>query len=462
MQLIPVILSGGSGTRLWPMSRALYPKQLMALVGEESLLQQTVRRARRAAPASAPVVVCNHEHRFQVAEQLRALDIDDARILLEPCARNTAPAIALAALEALSREDDPVLLVLPSDHRLTNVSAFADAVATGLEHVASGALVTFGIRPDRPATGYGYILAESEGVARVGRFTEKPELSVARQYLENGLCYWNSGMFLFGARAYLGALSRFAPEILAASRAAFEGIEQDLDFLRIPEETFAACPGDSIDYAVMEKTDRAVVVPLNGGWSDVGSWETLWEVEDKDAGGNVTVGDVFNHDSSGCYLRAESRLVGVVGLTDCVVVETADAVLVAPRKRSGEIKHLVDRLKAGERGEAQVHKRAYRPWGSQELMHEAGRFKVNRLTVRPGSAISLQVHRRRAEHWVVVQGRAKVICGDREYFVDADQSTFIPPGQKHRLENAGTTNLEVIEVQSGEYLGEDDIARFKQ
>lgn len=353
MTIIPVILSGGSGTRLWPLSRPACPKQLIDLVGGESLLQQTVRRVRRVASGAAPIVVCNQAHRFQVAEQFREAGVDHASILLEPCGRNTAPAIAVAARHARTLMDEPVLLVLPSDHLLGDIDAFAAAVEAGLPQARSGALITFGVKPTEPATGYGYIRAHSsEAVSAVAQFTEKPEKAVAEQYLQSGDYFWNSGMFMFTAQAYLDALKEFSPDIANASRAAFEGIERDQDFLRIPEAAFAACPSDSIDYAVMEKTSKAKVVPLDAGWSDLGSWQSLWEVDDKNAEGNVLKGDVIAHQTQGCYLRAESRLIGAVGVENLVVVETADAVLVARRDSAQDVKHLVDRLKKQGRSES--------------------------------------------------------------------------------------------------------------
>ena len=461
MAIIPVILSGGSGTRLWPVSRALYPKQLIPLIGEQSLLQQTVVRSAHVALGSTPILVCNQEHRFIVAEQLQQIGVVDSTILLEPIGRNTAPAIALAAFEALKTDAGAVLLVLPSDHLLKNIDVFATAVQSAFREAKSDALVTFGVHPDNPATGYGYISAASQGVADVNQFTEKPSAEVAQEYLQAGNYYWNSGMFMFKARAYLDALLEYAPPIYSASEAAFQGVQRDLDFLRIPEKEFSDCPSDSIDYAVMEKAHNVKVVPLDAGWSDLGSWQSLWQAEDKDEHGNVTAGDVLLHDVEDCYVRSEYGLVGLIGVKDHIVIETADAVLVAHKERAEDIKLLVDQMKASGREEVNLHKRVYRPWGSYESIDEASRFKVKRITVKPGASLSLQMHHQRAEHWVVVQGEAKVTCDDKKFIVKENESTFIPLGAKHRLENLGSIPLELIEVQSGNYLGEDDIVRFE-
>jgi mannose-1-phosphate guanylyltransferase/mannose-6-phosphate isomerase len=461
MNLVPVILSGGSGTRLWPVSRALYPKQLLTLFGDQSLLQQTALRAKEIAPGSPQIMVCNHEHRFQVAEQLRTSGINDARIILEPVGRNTAPAIAVAAMEALSIFDDPVLLVMPSDHLVQNIDSFRQAVDTGLPLVARDALVTFGIKPDKPATSYGYIHAANDGVSAVDQFKEKPSQAVAEDYLKQGNYYWNSGMFLFRAQSYLAELERYAPEILAACNIAYKNMQHDFEFLRIPEKDFAACPENSIDYAIMEHTANAVMVPMDAGWSDLGSWQSLWETGDKDERNNVVSGDVLLQDTDGCYVRSEFGLIGLLGVKDHIVVGTADAVLVAHRDKAEEIKKLVDELKASRREEVNLHKRVYRPWGSYEILDQASRFKVKRLSVKPGASLSLQTHHHRAEHWVVVTGTAKVTCGRRKYLISENESTYIPLGTPHRLENPGTIELELIEVQSGSYLGEDDIVRLK-
>lgn len=462
MAIIPVVLSGGSGTRLWPVSRALYPKQLIPLLGERSLLQQTMVRASHVAPNAVPIVVCNQEHRFTVAEQLQQVGIQQSRILLEPFGRNTAPAIALAALEALVHEPEATLLVLPSDHLLKDVDAFSESVYAAEAEAEAGALVTFGIKPDGPATGYGYIAADRQhGIAQVQQFVEKPNAELAEQYVSSGHYYWNSGMFLFKAQAYLDALAEFAPGIHSASAAAYQEVDRDLDFLRIPGPEFKDCPSDSIDYAVMEKASNVKVVPLQAGWSDLGSWQSLWQAEEKDQSGNVTAGDVLLHDAEGCYVRSEYGLVGVLGVKDHIVIETADAVLVAHKDRAEDIKFLVDKMKASGREEVNLHKLVYRPWGSYESIDEASRFKVKRITVKPGASLSLQMHHHRAEHWIVVQGAALVTCDDKQYKVNENESTYIPVGSKHRLENPGKIPLELIEVQSGGYLGEDDIVRFE-
>ena len=459
--LIPVILSGGSGSRLWPVSRALYPKQLLALAGRETLLQQTAQRAQAMATDGYIVVVCNQEHRFQVAEQMREVGVSAPKILLETVGRNTAPAIAMAALHAMQRDADAVLLVLPSDHLVGDMDTFSTAITKALPHAEQGALMTFGVNPENPATGYGYIKAETEGISPIERFTEKPDLETAQAFLREGGYYWNSGMFLFKAATYLAELEKYSPDVLACCRKAQLGIREDLDFLRIPAEVFQACPSISIDYAVMEHTGNAMVVPLPAKWSDLGSWVSVWECGDKDACGNVTVGDVFLHSVESSYVRAESRLLGVLGVKDLIVIETADAVLVAHKDCAEDIKLLVEQLKAATRQEVDLHKRVYRPWGSYEGIDEAARFKVKRITVKPGASLSLQMHHHRAEHWVVVQGTARVTCNDKQYMVSENESTYIPLGAKHRLENPGNINLELIEVQSGSYLGEDDIVRFE-
>lgn len=461
MMLIPVILSGGSGSRLWPVSRALYPKQLLALAGRETLLQQAALRAGAVATGGSIVVVCNHEHRFQVAEQMREVGITSPKILLETVGKNTAPAIAMAALHVQEQAPGAVLLVLPSDHLVGDPDTFSTAIAKALPHAEQGALVTFGVEPESPATGYGYIKAASGGIAPIERFTEKPDLETAKSFLRDGGYYWNSGMFLFKADVYLRELEKYSPEVLACCRKAHQGVRADLDFLRIPDDAFQACPGISIDYAVMERTDNAKVVPLPAKWSDLGSWVSVWECGDKDPNGNVAVGDVFLHEVSDSYIRAESRLVGVLGVKDLIVVETADAVLVTHKECAEDIKLLVEQLKSATRREVDLHKRVYRPWGSYESIDEAGRFKVKRITVKPGASLSLQMHHHRAEHWVVVQGTARVTCNDRQFIVSENESTYIPLGAKHRLENPGNIDLELIEVQSGSYLGEDDIVRFE-
>ncbi len=462
--LIPVILSGGAGTRLWPLSRELYPKQLLALLGPRTMLQQTALRV-GGLDCAAPVVVCNEAHRFLVAEQLRALNAKPRAIVLEPFGRNTAPAIALAALAALrdSGDVDPLLLVLPADHVIRDTAVFQQAVRTALPAAEQGKLVTFGIVPGTPETGYGYIQrgAAQGAVFSIARFVEKPDLTRARQFLEAGDYYWNSGMFLFRAGRFLEELALLAPEMSAACRAAFERGRKDLDFTRLDVEAFEACPSDSIDYAVMEKTKGAVVVPLDAGWSDVGSWSALQDASEADAAGNVTHGDVLQEDSAGCYLYAESRLVATVGLKNHVVVETKDAVLVAPKDRVQDVKKLVNRLKDQGRYEHSLHREVFRPWGSYDRIESGSRFVVNRLRINPGASQSLQRHHHRAEHWVVVSGTARVTRGEEVFLLEENQSAFIPIGVAHRIENPGKITLHLIEVQSGSYLGDDDIVRLE-
>ena len=465
--LVPVILSGGAGTRLWPLSRELHPKQLLALAAKQTMLQETAVRL-SGLDAAPPLLVCNDAHRFLVAEQLRQLDIKPAAILLEPFGRNTAPAIALAAhaalrLAAATAEPDPVLLVLPADHVIRDVAAFQAAVRTALAIVHQGGLATFGIVARSPQTGYGYIRrgASISGVHRIDKFVEKPNLERAQAFVDSGEYYWNSGMFMFHARRYLEELERWAPLIAQVCRTASETAISDLDFIRIDPKAFAACPSDSIDYAVMEKTGDAVVVPLDAGWSDVGSWSALHEASAADENGNVVRGDVLIEDSSGCYLYSESRLVAAVGLKDTVVVETKDAVLVAPRDRVSDVKKLVGRLKELGRYEHSLHREVFRPWGSYDSLENGQRFQVKSLKVKPAGQLSLQLHHHRAEHWIVVSGTARITRGDEVFLLEENQSTYIPLGVKHRIENPGKIPLHIIEVQSGGYLGEDDIVRFK-
>jgi mannose-1-phosphate guanylyltransferase/mannose-6-phosphate isomerase len=462
--LTPVILSGGAGTRLWPLSRELYPKQLLALVGKRTMLQETALRV-QGLPIAAPIVVCNDAHRFMVAEQLRQLEVQPQAIVLEPFGRNTAPAIALAAHAALKAERklEPVLLVLPADHVIRDVGAFQAAVRVALPAAEQGHLVTFGVVAHTPETGYGYIQrgATLGEVHRIARFVEKPSLEMAREFVRSGEFYWNSGMFLFGARRYLEELERLAPEMARVCRAAFESGKADFDFTRIDSKVFEACPSDSIDYAVMERTADAVMVPLDAGWSDVGSWAALHAAGEPDAAGNVTQGDVLIEDSSGCLLYAESRLLATVGLKDHVVVETKDAVLVAPKDRVQDVKNLVARLKTQGRTEHSLHREVFRPWGSYDSIEYGTRFQVKRLKVKPGATLSLQMHHHRAEHWVVVSGTAHITRGEEIFLLEENQSTYIPIGVKHRIHNPGKIPLHIIEVQSGSYLGEDDIVRLE-
>jgi mannose-1-phosphate guanylyltransferase/mannose-6-phosphate isomerase len=465
--IVPVILSGGSGTRLWPLSRSAYPKQFLPLVSDATLFQETIARLSGLEDCAQPLVVCNEGHRFLVAEQLRQQEINPAAIMLEPVGRNTAPAVACAALFAQGLDPDAVLLVMPSDHVIQKPAVFQQAVVKGTEAAGQGKLVTFGIVASRPETGYGYIRKSgpdqefAKGVSPVAEFVEKPDLETARKYVESGDYFWNSGMFVFRADAYLNELERCFPEIIESCRRAYKGREPDRDFLRLEKELFAACPAESIDYAVMEKTSEAVVVPLDAGWSDVGSWSSLSEVVENDQGGNVVAGDVLAKDVKNSYLRSETRLVAGIGLENLVVVETADAVLVADKSRVEEVKGLVEEIRAGGRCEHLHHVRVYRPWGNYQTVDESDRFQVKRIVVNPGASLSLQMHHHRAEHWVVVKGTAKVTRGDEEITLTEDQSVYVPLGTKHRLVNPGLIPLELIEVQTGSYLGEDDIVRFE-
>lgn len=466
--LTPVILSGGAGTRLWPLSRELYPKQLLPLIGTRTLLQQTLLRL-EGLEASPPVIVCNEAHRFLVAEQLRQLKIEPRALVLEPFGRNTAPAIALAALASLkglgadANAVDPVLIVLPADHAIRDVAAFQRALHTGLAAAEHGLLVTFGVVPTAAETGYGYIQrgAANGAAFRIARFVEKPDAQAARGYVDSGDYYWNSGMFLFRARRYLKELALLQPEMARVCEAAFRDASADLEFTRIAAQAFEACPADSIDYAVMEKTRDAVVVPLEAGWSDVGSWAALHAASTADAHGNVTRGDVVSADSHGCYLYSESRLLAAVGLEDHVVIETKDAVLVVPRSRVQDVKKLVQQLKEAGRYEHSLHREVFRPWGSYDGLEKGQRFQVKRLKIKPGSTLSLQLHHHRAEHWVVVAGTARITRGEEVFLLEENQSTYIPIGVQHRIENPGKIPLEIIEVQSGSYLGEDDIVRLE-
>lgn len=460
----PVILSGGAGMRLWPLSRALYPKQLLALASERTMLQETALRT-AAHGFAAPLVICNDEHRFIVAEQLRALGIKARAILLEPEGRNTAPAAAVAALHLSAEDARALMLVLPSDHVIARPEAFRDAVETASGAAARGALVTFGVTPDRAETGYGYIRSGAAwegapGCFRVASFTEKPDAATAARYLAEGDYAWNSGMFLLRADAYLTELERLHPGMVAACREALAKGVRDLDFFRLEARAFGRSEALSIDYAVMEKTRSAAVVPVNMGWSDVGAWSTLWEIGEKDADGNVLIGDVAVRDVRNSYLRSDGTLVAAIGIEDAVVVTTDDAVLVTTRARAQDVKAVAEALKRVGREETRAHTTVWRPWGHYRSMEAGERFQVKRLTVNAGARLSLQRHKRRAEHWVVVSGVAKVTRGDEVFLVRANESTFIPEGVVHRLENPGPGPLHVIEVQSGDYLGEDDIERF--
>lgn len=477
MNIQPVVLSGGSGTRLWPLSREQYPKQLLPLFGERTMLQATATRLDGGPELniSRPIVVSNEEYRFIVAEQLRQVNRSADAIILEPVGRNTAPAMTLAALFALSQGGDPILVVMPADHVITDEGAFRSAVAVAAQRAARGMLVTFGIEPTGPETGYGYIRRGSEitdGLPErsfaLSRFVEKPDLQTAQKYLESDEYYWNSGIFVMKASVWLGEIGRFRADIAAACRASFELATRDSDFLRVDRKSFAACPSDSIDYAVMERVPasedgagRAAVVALSAGWSDVGAWDAIWSVGQKDEHGNVSAGDVMLHDSAETLAFSSSRLIACVGLKGVVVVETPDAVMVAAKERTQDVKAIVARLKADHRPEVAAHRKIYRPWGYYDSIDEGERFQVKRIVVNPGASLSLQMHHHRAEHWIVVRGTARVRRGDEVFLLAENQSTYIPLGVTHRLENPGRLPLEMVEVQSGAYLGEDDIVRFE-
>jgi mannose-1-phosphate guanylyltransferase len=468
--LVPVILCGGTGTRLWPLSRASYPKQYWPLAGSSNhtLLQQTRLRLEGLPDLGPPLLVCNEEHRFIVAEQMRQIGVEPAAILLEPMGRNTAPAVTIAALQATAGGADPLLLVLAADHLIRDAAAFRTAVIAGLPAAEAGQLVTFGIVPTAPETGYGYIeaaapLSSADGGAPVpiARFVEKPDRATAEAFLASGRFTWNSGMFLFRASAMLAELERLAPEVVSACRAALEHDSSDLDFLRLEREAFARCPNLAIDVAVMEKTDRGAVLPLQAGWSDVGSWSALWETAERDGQGNVLRGRVISEASRNCYLRSEHRLVVGLGVEDLVVVETDDVVLVAHRSHAQNVKTIVGRLEAEGASESKAHRRIYRPWGCYDGITEGERWQVKKIVVNPGASLSLQMHHHRAEHWIVVKGTAVVEKDGQEQLVGENQSTYIPLGCRHRLSNPGKIPVEMIEVQSGAYLGEDDIVRFE-
>lgn len=462
-KIYPVIMAGGSGSRLWPLSRQLNPKQFLPLADSvQSMLQATLKRL-QGLDVALPRLICNEQHRFLAAEQLRQLGMDQASILLEPVSRNTAPAIALAALQVDREEEDSILLVLAADHLIQDIPAFHASILAALPLACAGKLVTFGVVPTHPETGYGYVeKGEPVGCGFVvKRFVEKPDLTTAAEYLASGDYFWNSGMFMFRASRYLEELERFQPAIVAACREALAGGSKDMHFTRVDPEAFAACPEDSIDYAVMERTANAVMVPLDAGWSDIGSWSALWDVSAKDVDGNVFKGDVLSERSRNTYIHADHRLVAAVGVEDLVIVETKDAVLVAHKSQVQDVKKIVEQLKNGQRHEHANHREVYRPWGVYDSVDNGHRYQVKRITVNPGAKLSVQMHHHRAEHWIVVSGTAKVTNGDKTYLVTENQSTYIPIGQVHSLENPGVIPLELIEVQSGSYLGEDDIVRFE-
>jgi len=465
MTLYPVILSGGSGSRLWPLSREHYPKPLLSLVSEKTLLQETANRLDGIEGLGDAVYVCNEEHRFLVAEQVAELGKKPATIILEPEGRNTAPALTLAALYLVQQDPDAMMVVMPADHVMTEPQQFVAAVKQGGVNAEQGALVTFGIVPESPETGYGYIKRDAEisgtSAFAVARFVEKPDLKTAEQYIDDGSYYWNSGIFLMRADRWLDEIDQYRPAILLACRKSVMQGKQDTDFFRVSKADFLASPSDSIDYAVMENTDRAVVVPISAGWSDIGAWSALWSLCTQDADGNVMQGDVIAEDTRNSFLVAQHRCLATVGIDNVIVVETADAVLVACKDKAQDVKAIVSRLKESGREEHKVHRQVYRPWGSYEGIDAGPRFQVKRLSVKPGAQLSLQMHHHRAEHWVVVKGTAQVTCGDQVFMLHENESTYIPMGEKHRLENPGNIPLEVIEIQSGGYLGEDDIVRFE-
>lgn len=476
MLIQPVVLSGGSGTRLWPLSREKYPKQLLPLIGDDSLLQATIRRVEGIAGVelATPMVVCNEEYRFVIAEQMRLMG-KPGSVILEPLGRNTAPALTIAARAAMKNGADPVLLVMPADHVIMDAAAFRAAVVQGATLAQEGAVVTFGITPDAPETGYGYIQSGAafggDVAKRIARFVEKPDLQTAQGYLDEGTYSWNSGLFMLKASVWLAALNLCRPDIALACDSAWSAGSTDGEFTRVGKDAFKACPSDSIDYAVMERLagqgeavpglPAGVVIPLSAGWSDVGAWEALWNVLPKDDSGNVTQGDVLMQDSRNTLALSEGRLIACVGVEDLIVVETADAILVAHKNKTQDVKKIVDRLKQAGRSEGQAHRKVFRPWGWYDSIDHGDRFQVKRIVVKPGAALSLQMHHHRAEHWIVVSGTAKVTVGEKTLLLSENESTYIPLGTTHRLENPGKLALEMIEVQSGSYLGEDDIVRFE-
>lgn len=464
--LLPVIMAGGTGSRLWPMSRELYPKQFLRLYGQRSMLQETVLRL-DDVDAREPVVICNQEHRFLVAEQLRQINKLSHNIILEPVGRNTAPAIALAALSAIENGDDPILLVLAADHIINNKLAFHQAIKSAFKFALQGRLVTFGIVPTGPETGYGYIHRGQEETLdeqiayQVSRFVEKPNKETAESYIASGEYYWNSGMFMFRAKKYLEELEKFRPDILDACKAAIQGCKESDEFIKVDRDLFIACPDESVDYAVMEKTTDAVVVGLDADWSDVGSWSALWEVSPKDDKGNVLTGDTFLHNANNCYINTDEKLIAAIGVDDLVIINTKDAVLVVNKDQVQDVKKVVEYLKANHRSEYKRHREIYRPWGRCDVVVQTERFNVNRITVKPGAAFSMQMHHHRTEHWVILSGTGEVTIKDQKFLLTENQSTFIPIGAQHRLENPGKIPLELLEIQSGSYLGDDDIIRIK-
>ncbi|MFT5606647.1 MAG: mannose-1-phosphate guanylyltransferase [Parvicella sp.] len=464
--MTPVVLSGGVGSRLWPLSRGMYPKQLIALADEKlSMLQQTVQRTAGLAGMHPALIVCNEEHRFMVGEQMQQIGVANATIMLEPQGRNTAPAIALAALAIAARDPEEVMVVMPADHIIADLDVFQNAVVIAAKQAKAGALVTFGIVPTSAETGYGYIRAGKpvgQGAYSVAEFKEKPNAANAQHYLDSGDYYWNGGIFVFTAKSYLEELKSFAPDVYDCAERAIKGVVPDLDFMRVDAEEFAKSPNISIDYAVMEQTARAAMVPLAAGWSDVGSWSALWEVSDKDQNGNSVKGDVLLHDTHNSHIYAEDKLVSAVGVQDLIIVSTSDAVMVTSRDQAQSVKAIVSQLTDQGRSQASHHRKVYRPWGWYDSIDSSERFQVKRIQVKPGARLSVQMHNHRAEHWVVVKGQAEVLNGEKTFLLEENQSTYIPIGTTHALRNSSDTEpLEIIEVQSGSYLGEDDIVRFE-
>jgi mannose-1-phosphate guanylyltransferase/mannose-6-phosphate isomerase len=465
MSFYPVILTGGAGSRLWPVSREFYPKPLLPMFGEQTLLQDTVARLDALQGIRAPLFVCNEEHRFLVAEQVRLLGKEPEAIMLEPQGRNTAPALTIAALYLVATDPDALMVAMPADHVIPDPAAFVTAVEHAGQLAEQGYLVTFGVVAGKPETGYGYIqrgdAIEGSGGFRVDRFVEKPDVATAQAYLDAGNYFWNSGIFVMRADRWLEEIGKYQPDILATCKQAMAGSARDSDFVRVDKQAFLSSPSDSIDYAVMEKTDRAAVVPMSTSWSDVGSWSSIWEISEQDGQGNVAKGDVLTHDTTNSLFMAQGRCIAAVGLDNIVVIETSDAVLVADKNKCQDVKAIVSQLKDGNREEYRFHSRVYRPWGDYEGVDAGGRYQVKRLTVKPGAKLSLQMHHHRAEHWIVVSGTARVTRGDDVFILSENESTYIPLGTTHRLENPGSIPLEIIEVQSGSYLGEDDIVRFE-
>jgi mannose-1-phosphate guanylyltransferase len=459
MNVCAVVMAGGSGSRLWPLSRANHPKQFLTLFGEDTMLQATFKRLENLNIESS-VTICNEEHRFFVAEQLREID-KLGSIILEPIGRNTAPAIALAAISV--KTEDPLMLVLAADHVIQDQFSFESSLKEAIPLAQAGKLVTFGVVPSEPNTGYGYIKkGKTEGSGfLVDKFVEKPSHSIAKEYLASGDYLWNSGMFLFKASRYLEELQKFRPDIFEACSSCMKNVASDLDFLRVEKSIFESTPSDSIDYAVMEKTDDAVVVPMDAGWSDIGSWSSLWEIEDKDKNNNVAKGDVILHKTKNTYVKTDGKLIATIGANDLIITNTKDAILIAHRDLAQDVKEIVNQLKAENRQEWQLHREVYRPWGKYDSLDNGRRYQVKRITVKPGAKLSVQMHHHRAEHWIVVSGTAKVINGDKTFILSENESTYIPVGVVHALENPGKVELELIEVQSGSYLGEDDIVRFE-